>query len=312
MSETVKIRLGTRGSPLALVQATIVAEQLRLAHPHLAEPGALEIVIVHTTGDSTQKQNISLADRGGKGLFIKEIEDALIDGHIDVAVHSAKDMPTELPPGMVIGCVLPRADPRDAFFSRDGSDLLTLPAGSLVGTSAPRRQALVLAARPDLRVTIFRGNVDTRLRKLEEGVVDATLLAVSGLVRLGQESRIQTYLDPTIIVPAAGQGTIALEIRGGDSTIEALLAPIHCAESGTMLAAERLVVAALDGSCTSPIAAWARLENDQFVIDALAAKLDGTAIHRARLTGKPEEALALGQRAGEQLKNELPPYFFAA
>jgi hydroxymethylbilane synthase len=310
MSQTVKIRLGTRGSPLALVQANIVAEQLRIAHPVLAEPGALEIVIVHTTGDSTQKQNVSLVDRGGKGLFIKEIEDALIDGHIDVAVHSAKDMPTELPPGMMIGCVLPRADPRDAFFSRDGSTLDSLPAGSVVGTSAPRRQALVLAARPDLLVTVFRGNVDTRLRKLEEGVVDATLLAVSGLVRLGQEHRIQTYLDPAVMVPAAGQGTLALEIRADDTTVKALLAPLHCATSGLMLAAERLVVAALEGSCNSPIAAWARVENGEFIIDALAARLDGSAVVRRRLAGQPAEALALARQAGAQLKAELPPGFF--
>lgn len=311
MSETVKIRLGTRGSPLALVQANIVAEHLRTAHPLLAEPGALEIVIVHTTGDSTQKQNVSLVDRGGKGLFIKEIEDALIDGHIDVAVHSAKDMPTELPPGMTIGCVLPRADPRDAFFSRDGSNLATLPPGSLVGTSAPRRQALVLAARPDLRVAVFRGNIDTRLRKLEEGVVDATLLAVSGLQRLGQTHRIQTYLDPTMMVPAAGQGTLALEIRAANETVKALLEPLHCAESGTMLTAERLVVAALDGSCNSPIAAWARLENGEFVLDALAARLDGSEVCRRQVKGRPAEALALAQQAGAALKAELPPGFFA-
>jgi hydroxymethylbilane synthase len=302
------LRLGTRGSPLAMAQSREVAAALANMKPELGEPGAIEIVVIRTTGDAIQ--NRSLANQGGKGLFVKEIEEALERGAVDIGVHSAKDLPTHLPPDMAIGCVLPRADPRDAFFARRHTTLQTLPPGSLVGTASPRRQALILSTRPDLNVTLLRGNVETRLRKLDEGEVDATLLAVAGLDRLEQSGRITEYLDPNVIVPAAGQGTIALEIRSSDHRVRDLIAPANCAASAVMLDAERSVVSALNGSCNSPIAAWARMQSGEFVIDALAAKLDGSAIHRVRLTGVTADALPIGREAGRQLAAALPPDFF--
>ncbi len=234
-------------------------------------------------------------------MFVKEIEEALEAGTIDAGVHSAKDLPTKLPPGMEIGCVLPRADPRDAFFARHYTTLDEMPPGTIVGTASPRRQALVMATRPDLKVTLLRGNVETRLKNL---------LAVAGLDRLDQAWRITGYLDPNVIVPAAGQGTIALECRMGDRRVQDLIRHVHCAANDVVLKAERAVLAALNGSCNSPIAAWGRVQSGEFVIDALAAKLDGSAIHRVRLSGALEEALLLGQEAGQQLATALPPDFF--
>jgi hydroxymethylbilane synthase len=308
MSPMSILKLGTRGSPLALAQTREVEAALQRASPLLAEPGAIETVIIRTTGDKIQ--NRALADEGGKALFVKEIEEALLDGRIDIGVHSAKDLPTLLPDGLAIGAVLKRADARDAFFARGDYTLETLPAGSVVGTASPRRQALVLSARPDLKVTLMRGNVDTRLKKLVAGEVDATLLAVAGLERLGEAHRIRVYLDPNTIVPAAGQGAIALEIRAGDESVAAI-AGVNHRESFNILAAERAVVLALEGSCTSPIAAWGREQAGEFVIDALAARLDGAAIHRVRLTGALTDMLKVGQDAGRQLKDALPVGFFA-
>src|SRR5471032_1769981 len=206
-----QVRIGTRGSPLALAQAREVRARLIAAHPALAEPGAIEIVIISTTGDRVLDRN--LADIGGKGLFTKELEQALAEGGIDVAVHSMKDVPTLLPEGLVIDCFLPREDPRDALFSAAGGGLATLKSGAVVGTSSLRRQALLLYARPDLRVVPFRGNVETRLAKLAAGVVDATLLAVAGLRRLGKEHLITTILPPETMLPAAAQGAVGIERR---------------------------------------------------------------------------------------------------
>ena len=310
MIQKSKLRLGTRGSPLAIAQAHEVIDALKAANSAMREEGAVEIVIIKTTGDASQASGQRLADQGGKGLFVKEIEEALAAGTIDAGVHSAKDLPTRLPHGMRIGCVLPRADARDAFFARDDFTLDTLPAGSIVGTASPRRQALVLSVRPDLKVAVLRGNVGTRLRKLEDGIVDATMLAVAGLDRLDESWRIKTYLDPNVIVPAAGQGTIALEIRSGDADTAQMLAGINCASSATILEAERSVVGALNGSCNSPIAAWGRIQGDEFFMEALAARLDGSAIHRVRLAGSFAEALSIGHEAGRQLSEALPPNFF--
>jgi hydroxymethylbilane synthase len=308
MTHKSSLKLGTRGSPLAMAQTHEVIAALQAATPALCEDGAIEIVTIKTSGDRIQ--NRTLADQGGKGLFVKEIEEALTAGTIDVGVHSAKDLPTRLPHGMRIGCVLPRADPRDAFFARGDYTLETLPAGSIVGTASPRRQALVLSVRPDLKVALLRGNVGTRLRKLEEGVVDATMLAVAGLDRLDEAWRIKTYLDPNVIVPAAGQGTIALETRSGDEGTAGILDAINCATSATILEAERSVVGALNGSCNSPIAAWGRIQGGEFFMEALAARLDGSAIHRVRLAGSFAEALSIGHEAGRQLSEALPPDFF--
>jgi hydroxymethylbilane synthase len=211
---------------------------------------------------------------------------------------------------MAIGCVLPRADPRDAFFSRSGAGLMELPPGSIVGTASPRRQALLLNLRPELKVVLLRGNVETRLGKLAAGEVDATLLAVAGLDRLSMSDRITEYLDPTLVVPAAGQGTIALEIRAGDDRVKRLVEPATCSASHQVLEAERGFVAALNGSCNSPIAAWGRIEDKAFLLHALAAKIDGTIIHRVTRSGGVPDALAIGQAAGRSLAAMLPSGFF--
>ena len=308
MSGGVKLRLGTRGSPLAMAQTHKVAAALAEADPALARPDAIRIVVIRTSGDKIL--NRSLADQGGKGLFVKEIEEALAEGAIDAGVHSAKDVPTHISPRMMLSCVLPRDDARDAFFAREDHTLETLPLGSMVGTASPRRQALVLAMRPDLRVTLLRGNVDTRLRKLDAGEVDATLLAVAGLARLGASDRLRCILDPEIMTPAAGQGAIAIETRADDMATRALLAPVHCQISGDILAAERLVVARLNGSCNSPIAAWGRLKDEHFILDALAAKIDGSIVHRVRREGPANQMHRIASELGGALAAELPQDFF--
>ena len=217
MAETPRLRLGTRGSPLALAQANEVRARLAAVHPELSEQAAVEIVVITTTGD--QVQDRTLAEIGGKGLFTKEIEEALLAGRIDAAVHSMKDVPTWLPEGLEISTILPREDPRDAIFSAGGQDLAGLPAGSVVGTASLRRQAQVLLARPDLKVVPLRGNVETRLRKLAEGQVDATLLAMAGLKRLGKAGEVSAVLAPEDMLPAVAQGAIGLEIRADDGAV---------------------------------------------------------------------------------------------
>jgi hydroxymethylbilane synthase len=275
-----KINIGTRGSPLALAQAELLATALRRTHPHLAAPGAIEFVIITTSGDRIQDRPLS--EVGGKGLFTKEIEEALLDGSIDAAVHSMKDMPTELPAGLCIPCLLPREDVRDAFFSRGGETLDTLPSGAVVGTSSLRRQAIILARRPDLKVVTFRGNVGTRLQKLQDGVVDATLLAVAGLKRLGKPELIQSVLAPDIMLPAVAQGAVGIEIRENDEDMRALLAPAHCAVTALRVSAERAFLAAMDGSCKTPLAALMSVPDPEgrARFEALAANPDGTGLHK--------------------------------
>ncbi len=214
MIETPRLRLGTRGSPLALAQAREVRARLAAAHADLEPEAAVEIVVIKTTGDTVQDR--TLAEIGGKGLFTKEIEEALLDGRIHAAVHSMKDVPTWLPEGLAIGAVLAREDPRDALFSERADSLAALPKGAVVGTASLRRQAQVLLARPDLEVVPFRGNVQTRLHKLAEGEVDATLLAVAGLKRLGMAERITAVLEPEVMLPAVAQGAIGVETRVDD------------------------------------------------------------------------------------------------
>jgi hydroxymethylbilane synthase len=303
-----KINIGTRGSPLALAQAELLASALRHAHPQLAAPEAIEFVIITTTGDRIQDRPLS--EVGGKGLFTKEIEEALLDGSIDAAVHSMKDMPTELPAGLVIPCLLPREDVRDAFFSRSGETLDTLPAGAVVGTSSLRRQAIILARRPDLKVVMFRGNVGTRLQKLQDGVVDATLLAVAGLNRLGKSDLIQTALPPEVMLPAVAQGAVGIEIRENDSEMAALLSPVHCPVTALRVAAERAFLAAMDGSCKTPLAALMSVPDPEgrARFDALSANPDGTGLHRVSYmmqvlhTGDAER---LGRQAAADIRARL-------
>jgi len=277
---------------LALAQANEVRARLASAHPELAE---------------------ELAEIGGKGLFTKEIEEALVAGRIDAAVHSMKDVPTWLPEGLEISTILPREDPRDGLLSAAGQDLAGLPAGAVVGTASLRRQAQVLLARPDLKVIPFRGNVQTRLRKLAEGQVDATLLAMAGLKRLGMSGKVSAVLAPEDMLPAVAQGAIGLEIRGDDAATRGFLAALDDPDSAVRVAAERACLEVLDGSCRTPIAAFAEFEDDGATLRlrALVALPDGSQAHRAERRGSPGDAVALGCDAGEELRAAAGPEFFA-
>jgi hydroxymethylbilane synthase len=312
MAEKLRLRLGTRGSPLALAQANEVRERLIAAHPDLAEHAAIEIVVITTTGDKIQDR--TLAEIGGKGLFTKEIEEALLAGRIDAAVHSMKDVPTWLPEGLEISTILPREDPRDGLLSAGGQDLAGLPAGAVVGTASLRRQAQVLLARPDLKVVPLRGNVQTRLRKLAEGQVDATLLAMAGLKRLGMSGEVSAVLAPEVMLPAVAQGAIGLEVRRDDAATRGRLAALDDADSAIRVAAERACLAVLDGSCRTPIAAFAEFEDDGATLRlrALIALPDGSQAQRAERRGSPGEAVALGRDAGAELRAAAGPAFFAA
>ncbi len=312
MAETTRLRLGTRGSPLALAQANEVRARLAGAHPELSEEAAVEIVVIKTTGDTIQDR--TLAEIGGKGLFTKEIEEALLANRIDAAVHSMKDVPTWLPDGLEISTILPREDPRDAIVSAGGQDLAGLPAGSVVGTASLRRQAQVLLARPDLQVVPFRGNVETRLRKLAEGEVDATLLAMAGLKRLGKAGEVSAVLAPEDMLPAVAQGAIGLEIRADDGLTRGYLAALDDRDSAIRVAAERACLEVLDGSCRTPIAAFAELEagGAEMRLRALVALPDGSQAHRAERRGAAEDGAALGRDAGAELRAAAGPAFFAA
>ena len=310
MTGTPLLRLGTRGSPLALAQAAEVHRLLAESDPALAEAGAVETVVIRTTGDKVQDRTLS--EIGGKGLFTKEIEEALVEGRIDAAVHSMKDVPTWLPEGLEIACVLAREDARDALFSTAGESLAALPEGALVGTASLRRQAQVLALRPDLEVVPLRGNVDTRLRKLAEGQVAATLLAVAGLKRLGRAESITAPLAPEEMLPAVAQGAVGLEIRSDDQRIRAALAPLEHAGTARRVAAERACLAVLDGSCRTPIAAFAEdTDEDRLRLRALVAFPDGSHLQRAEQSGPAGEAAALGRAVGEELRAAAGPEFFA-
>lgn len=301
------LRIGTRGSPLALAQANLVRTELMAAHPGMPEP---EIETIRTTGDRIQDR--PLVEVGGKGLFTKEIEEALLAGRVDVAVHSMKDTETRLPDGLVIDCILPREDVRDAFFGREVDRLGDLPAGSTVGTSSLRRAAQILARRPDLRIVPLRGNVATRLDKLAAGEVDSTLLAVAGLKRLGEAARIQTYLSPEEMLPAVAQGAIGLERRAEDGETGRLLALLNHEESATRIAAERAMLAGLDGSCRTPIAGLAEIDGGRLRLRALVAMPDGSAQHHTTEEGAVSEAVQIGQLAADRLRRMAGTAFFDA
>ncbi|TDQ83979.1 hydroxymethylbilane synthase [Dongia mobilis] len=301
------VRIGTRGSPLALAQAEMVQAAIAAAHPAL--PPA-EIVVIKTTGDRIQDR--ALAEIGGKGLFTKEIEDALLAGSIDVAVHSMKDVPTQLPDGLAITCLLPREDPRDALILRAGRSLADLPPGAVIGSASLRRQAQLLHRRPDLRVINFRGNVGTRLGKLAAGEVDATLLALAGLKRLGKADVATCILETGEMLPAVAQGAIGLEIRAADTRLNDLLKPLHDDATAIAVTAERACLAGLEGSCRTPIAAHATIGADgRLRLVALIAKPDGSALHRDERSGLPAEAAALGRAAADRLKSLAGPDFLA-
>jgi hydroxymethylbilane synthase len=297
------IRIGTRGSPLALAQA-------RMTRDALAAQGAgeIEIVTIRTSGDRIQDRPLS--DAGGKGLFTKEIEEALLGGSIDLAVHSAKDMPTALPDGLMLAACLPREDVRDAFISGSAKSLRELPHGAVVGTASLRRQAMVRRLRPDISTAVLRGNVETRLRKLEAGEVDATLLALAGLKRLGLADKATALLDAQEFLPAVGQGAITIEAREDDARTRELLAKIDHADTSVALACERAFLAVLDGSCRTPIAGHAVLDGDTISFRGMILRPDGSEAFETSRTGHRRDAVALGADAGAELKGRAPPDFF--
>lgn len=303
------LRIGTRGSALALAQAAELRARLAQAHAELAAPDAIETVAIRTTGDRLGDR--ALAAIGGKGLFTKELEEALLAGSIDCAVHSAKDLPSLLPEGLALVCHLPREDPRDAFFSLKAQSLAALPPGAVVGTSSPRRRAQVLHARPDLRIVPLRGNVDTRLSKLAAGVFDATLLAVAGVKRLGMAERITRIMPSEEILPAVAQGAIGIESRSDDTRTRRYLAAIDDSTTAACVNAERALMAALEGSCRTPMAALAELGADGVLgLRAMIIRPDGSECLTAARRGTAAQAAALGAAAGEELRRRGGPGFF--
>jgi len=302
------LRIGTRGSPLALWQAREVRAHLAAAHG--VEPEAIAIEVIRTTGDVIQDRPLS--EVGGKGLFTKEIEQALVDNAIDLAVHSCKDMPTLLPAGLTLAACLPREDARDAFISRKSASLAGLPHGAVVGTASLRRQAMVKRLRPDIAVVTFRGNVDTRLKKLDDGVVDATMLALAGLKRLGRESAVTAVLDMDAFLPAVGQGAIGIEVRDADTRTRDLLTGINHPETLTAFGAERAFLAVLDGSCRTPIAGHARIAAGAVLFRGMILRPDGSETLETARTGAILDAAKLGADAGHELKRRAAADFFVA
>lgn len=303
------LRIGSRGSRLALAQARLVRDALIAAHPELAEEGALEIVTVETSGD--KRRNVPLYEIGGKGLFTKELEAALVEERIDLAVHSAKDMEAWLPRGLIIACALPREDPRDVLVAPGATSLAELPRGARLGTSSPRRAAQVRMQRPDIAVVPLRGNVETRLKKIERGEADATLLALAGLRRLGLDAGVGTVLSTEAMLPAAGQGVVGIECREADERTRLYLEALNDAKTWTELQCERALLAALGGSCRTPIAALARLgEDERLVLDALIVRPDGSECRRAHKSGGCEDAALIGAAAGLELRQAAGPGFF--
>ncbi len=300
------LRIGSRGSPLALAQAREV--QSRLAEACGLAPERIEIKTIRTSGDMIQDR--PLAEAGGKGLFTKEIEEALLSGGIDLAVHSSKDMPTVLPAGLVLSAFLPREDARDAFISSRAKSLRELPHGAVVGTASLRRQALLKRLRPDLGIVPLRGNVETRLRKIENGDADATVLALAGLKRLGLIAAATAVLDLDDFLPAVGQGAIGIETREDDGRTRALVDAINDADTATALAAERAFLAVLDGSCRTPIAGYARVRAGTLRFRGLIAKTDGSEALDVLREGMCDDASALGADAGRELRSRAGPGFF--
>ena len=287
------LRIGTRGSPLALAQAHETRARLMAAHG-LPED-AFEICVIKTTGDRVQDRPLS--EIGGKGLFTREIEDALLAGGIDIAVHSMKDMPTEQPGGLGLTCYLPREDVRDAFVSLSAGGLAELGEGAVVGTSSLRRQAQLRFRRPDLRVVEFRGNVQTRLKKLRDGVAEATFLAMAGLRRLGLDDIARAPIEPGDMLPAVAQGAIGIEQRLEDEPVSALLAAIHHGPTGIRLAAERAFLKGLDGSCQTPIAGLAEIEGDTLNFRGEILRPDGSECLTHAMRGSISDAAEMGTAA---------------
>jgi hydroxymethylbilane synthase len=292
MSEVV---VGTRGSRLALAQADLVIEQLKTKHPNQS----FRVEIIQTEGDKLSQESLFVI--GGKGIFIKEIEEALLDKKIDLAIHSLKDMPTEQPDGLILGAILEREDPRDVLISRSGLSLKNLLLRSRIGTGSPRRGAQLLAWRADLQIAEIRGNVDTRLKKLEAGQYDAIIVAAAGLKRLGLEERITDFIPTEILLPAVGQGALAVEIRADDARMKTLVASINHSQTAREVLTERAFLEVLGGGCRAPIAALAQERNGQMQLEGLVAQPDGHQITRDKISGRPEESKKLAHHLAETL-----------
>lgn len=293
-----KLKLGTRGSRLALWQARYVADQLEKAIPDLQ----VDIKTIRTTGDKIL--DVALSRIGDKGVFTKEIEKELLNGHIDIAVHSMKDMPTELEPGLLIGAVLARENPSDVLISHKGYKFSNLPSGAKIGTSSLRRISQLKAHRPDISTVDIRGNIETRIKKMKELNLDGIIIAYAGLKRLGLEDMISEILPYALIMPAVGQGAIAIELRYGDENTRALINKINHIPTATAITAERQFLKKLEGGCQIPIGALAQVSENQLVMEGLVASLDGRIVYRASSTGVISEAGLIGQELAQQLLQE--------
>lgn len=312
MTQKTVLKIGTRGSPLALAQAREVRDLLRRHWPELAGDGAVEIVALTTAGDRIQDRPLS--DVGGKGVFTGELDDALYDGRIHCAVHSMKDVPTRLPGDIVLSAMLRREDVRDVFVSALANDFSDLPRGGRVGTISMRRQAQILARHPHLTVILFRGNVQTRLRKLADGEADAIMLAMAGLNRLDLAHVATRILEPEDMLPAAGQGAIGVACLNGDETTGAYLAPLNHPDTATCVHAERAMLDVLDGSCRTPIAGYARLSGDGATVGirGMVAETDGSRSWSGERSGPRETAGAMARDLGADLRAQAGEDFFAA
>jgi hydroxymethylbilane synthase len=301
------LRIGTRGSALAIQQTQIVVDALHAAWPDLS----VDVMHIRTTGDRIQ--DVPLAKIGDKGLFVKEIEEALLDGRIDWAVHSVKDLPSELPNGLSVGTLAARSDPRDALVARHGLNLATLPENAVIGTSSLRRRAQLLHWRPDLAIVPVRGNVDTRLRKLETDGLDGIVVAAAGLVRMGWEGRISDIIPPEISLPAVGQGALGVEMRSDDEEAHTLFQPLTCTATQAAVTAERTFLARLQGGCQVPIAAWATVDDSRLCLRGMISDIDGLTLlqgERWGLVHAPEQvgtvlAEELLQRGGEAILRDI-------
>ena len=290
-----ELRIATRSSPLALWQAEEVARRLKPLYPDLR----VSLVQMKTRGDKLL--DAPLAKVGGKGLFVKELEAGILEGKADIAVHSMKDVPVDFPPGLELAVIMEREDPRDAFVSNHYESLATMPAGTLVGTSSLRRQTQIRQRYPHLKIDWLRGNVNTRLRKLDDGEYDAIILASAGLKRLGFEQRIKLALEPEECLPAIGQGAVGIEVRSDDVAVKQLLAPLAHADTTSRIAAERAMNQTLNGGCQVPIAGYAILNDGQIYMRGLVGEPDGSRILRAEISGSVEQAASLGKRLAEDL-----------
>lgn len=301
------LRIGTRGSPLALAQAHETRRLLAAAHE--VSESTIEIVVIKTTGDMIQDR--ALSESGGKGLFTRELDAAQLAGNVDLVVHSSKDLPTRLPDGLVIAGFLRREDPRDAFISTRATHLRELPHGATLGTASLRRAAMALKLRPDLKIALLRGNVETRLRKIEAGEIDASLLALAGLNRLGLAHRATSILEIDEFLPAVGQGAIGVTVRADDHATTVALGHILDSSTGYAVTAERAMLDVLDGSCRTPIGGHATISGEKLRLRGLVLKPDGSQAHEIMEEGHVDDDARIGARAGRGLLERMPPDFLA-